>query len=79
MTTKFKQARNLAGLSIKQTAHLLSIDPVSVRRFEMDPAKSTSRNPPPLALKVLDWYEKKNPPLVADYVALLVFRNEVTL
>lgn len=60
--TPFKKARLTAGLSVKDTAKLLAIDPVSVRRFEMDPAKKTARQAPELAIKVLDWYARQIPP-----------------
>ena len=60
--TIFKSFRIKSGLSVNQAARLLSIDPVSVRRFEMNPDRSTSRNPPALALKVLQWYIDHVPP-----------------
>ena len=58
----FKALRLKAGLSVNQAARLLSIDPVSVRRFEMDVTKASARTPPELALKVLRWYIEKTPP-----------------
>lgn len=62
--TPFKQARLSAGLSVKEAAQLLLIDPVSVRRFEMDPiATKTSRTAPPLAIRVLEWYAQGLIPL----------------
>lgn len=62
MNTNFKKARLEAGLSVSEAAELLSVNPVSVRRFEMDPDKKTSRPAPPLAIKVLKWYAAQVPP-----------------
>ena len=62
MTAAFKQARCDAGLSVGDAARLLSVDPVSIRRFEMDPEKKSARDAPPLLLRVLDWYTRQVPP-----------------
>jgi len=59
---QFKTLRIKAGLSVNQAARLLSVDSVSVRRWEMETDKGSSRNAPPLALKVLYWYREKIPP-----------------
>ena len=60
---KFKQARQRAGLTVNQCADLLSIQSVTIRRYEMDPATTnTFRNAPPLTVKVLGWYADKVAP-----------------
>jgi len=65
MATDFKEARLRAGLSVNEAAKLLCVDPVSVRRFEMDPSKQTARPAPPLLIKVLDWFTDQVPPTLA--------------
>lgn len=50
-------ARQRLGLSVRQMAKILKTDPQSVRRMEMEPSRSTSRNPSPrieeIILKIL--------------------------
>ena len=60
--TDFSEARQAAGLTVRETASLLSVDTVTVRRWEMAPNKSTARTAPPLAIKVLKWFADGVPP-----------------
>jgi len=57
MTPKeIKQARIDMGLSVNQMARLLETDPQTVRRIEMNPLRSTSRQPYPRMVRLINAY-----------------------
>ena len=52
----FRKARKQLGLSVAQLAHLLDTDELSIRRIQMTPDKSTSRNPAPRMERLVQAY-----------------------
>ncbi len=52
---EFKQARNDLGLSLSQLAAILDTDPRTIRKWEAEDTASTSRDPNPIACRVLHW------------------------
>lgn len=60
---EFKEAREKAGLTVNQCAKLLRLNPVTVRRFEMDPeTATTARQAHDLHFDVLTWFADQTPP-----------------
>ena len=61
-----KEARRKLGLSVKQMAHLIDTDPVSVRRMEGSEDAKTHRTPAPRMVRLirayLDGYRPKDWP-----------------
>lgn len=51
-----KRARQALGLSVAGMAAMLDTDPQSVRRWEMPPDRSTSRDLPPRAARLIRAY-----------------------
>ena len=58
---EFKAARNNLGLSHRQLAHILNVDPRTVRKWE---SQDGTRPPNPIACRVLEWlaHEPFTPP-----------------
>ena len=54
--TQLKEARKSLGLTQSQLGRLLDTDGQSIRRIEMDPTASTSRNPAPRMVRLLNAY-----------------------
>ncbi len=52
---EFRKARISLGLSVNQLGEILDTNPVTIRRWEMDDDKNTSRDPNPIACQVLRW------------------------
>lgn len=52
---QFRGARQTLGLTINQLAEILDTNPVTIRRWEMSPDRSTARDPNPVACQVLRW------------------------
>ncbi len=56
MTPKeFKEARIKLGLSQSQLGHILATNPSTIRKWEAEEDRSTSRNPNPVAVQVMHW------------------------
>lgn len=53
---EIKDARQRLGLSVADLGRLLDTDPQSVRRWEADETTSTSRRPPPRAVRLIRAY-----------------------
>lgn len=54
---QFKEARLSLGLSVKEFAVLLETDPLSIRRMEMEPDRSTARKLAPRMARLIDAYK----------------------
>ena len=52
---EFREARHKLGLSQYQLGDILNTNPSAIRKWEMHPDKSTSRNPNPVASQVMRW------------------------
>jgi DNA-binding transcriptional regulator YiaG len=61
-TTKFRELRQACSLSVNETADLMAVSPVTVRRWEIMPDSPSARQAPALAYKVLGWYLGGVPP-----------------
>lgn len=51
---QFKQARHSLGLTLSQMAHILDVDPRTIRKWEADHGGS-ARPPNPIACRVVSW------------------------
>lgn len=52
---EFKQARQSLGLSQSQLGRILDTAPQTIRKWEMDPIRSTSRPVNPIAAQAMRW------------------------
>jgi len=52
---EFKQARHTLGLSQSQLGRILDTAPQTIRKWEMDESRSTSRSVNPVAAQVMRW------------------------
>ena len=52
---EFKQARITLGLTQAQLGVILNTVPQTIRRWEMEPERSTSRPPNPVAVQAMRW------------------------
>lgn len=52
--TEFKEARHKLGLTLSQTAHIMGVDPRTVRKWEAATGNS-ARPPNPTAVRVMAW------------------------
>lgn len=52
---EFKAARQTLGLTQSQLGDILGLDPSTVRRYEMDPIRSTAKPPHPTVAKAMRW------------------------
>lgn len=53
--TEFKKARQELGLTASQLGHILNTDPPTIRKWEADEARKTSRNVNPIAARAMRW------------------------
>ena len=53
---EIKAARKALGLSLSQFAAVLDTDPTTTRRLEMDPHRSTARQPAPRMVRLVRAY-----------------------
>ena len=53
--TEFKTLRQQLGLTLAELGSILDTDPRTIRKWEADGAASTSRDPNPIACRVLQW------------------------
>ncbi len=51
---EFKKARHTLGLSLAELAHILSVDPRTIRKWEADHGNS-ARLPNPTGARVMEW------------------------
>jgi DNA-binding transcriptional regulator YiaG len=54
-SAQFKQARRALGLTLFQLGQVLDTDPRTIRKWEAGDEAATSRNPNPIACRVLHW------------------------
>lgn len=54
-STEFKEARIALGLSQAQLGAILNTNPATIRKWEADADRSTSRSPNPVASQVMNW------------------------
>ena len=52
---EFKQARCKLGLTQSELGIILDTNPSTIRKWEMSNDRSTSRNPNPVASRVMHW------------------------
>ncbi|MFV0385608.1 helix-turn-helix domain-containing protein [Paracoccus sp. (in: a-proteobacteria)] len=52
---EFKKARRALGLSQAQLGVILDTNPTTIRKWEAEEDRSTSRNPNPVAAQVMRW------------------------
>jgi DNA-binding transcriptional regulator YiaG len=52
---EFKEARITLGLSQAQLGEILNTNPTTIRKWEAESDRSTSRKPNPVAVQVLRW------------------------
>lgn len=52
---EFKEARISLGLSQAQLGAILNTNPTTIRKWEAEADRSTSRNPNPVAAQVMRW------------------------
>ena len=52
---EFKEARNTLGLTQSQLGEILNTYPATIRKWEMEDDRSTSRSPNPVAARVMRW------------------------
>ena len=54
--SEFRAARKSLGLKPSQLAKILNVDSSTVRKWELEPGRSTSRKPDPIACRALEWF-----------------------
>lgn len=52
---EFKEARIFLGLSQAQLGEILNTSPTTIRKWEAEADRRTSRNPNPVAVQVMRW------------------------
>ena len=52
---EFKAARRKLGLTLARLGEIIDTDPRTIRKWEADDSASTSRDPNPIACRVLHW------------------------
>lgn len=52
---EFKEARRKLGLTQSQLGAILDTNPVTIRKWEMDESRSTSRSVNPVAAQAMRW------------------------
>ena len=52
---EFKEARKTLGLTQSQLGQILNTNPATIRKWEMNDDRSTSRDPNPVAARVMKW------------------------
>lgn len=52
---EFKEARRTLGLSQSELGAILDTNPVTIRKWEMDDERASSRSPNPVACQVMRW------------------------
>jgi len=54
-SSEFKEARITLGLSQAQLGAILNTNPTTIRKWEAEADRSTSRHPNPVASQVMRW------------------------
>jgi len=55
-SNEFKEARIALGLSQTQLGKILDTSPTTIRKWEAEPDRSTSRAPNPVAAQAMRWF-----------------------
>lgn len=55
---KFKKLRKSFGLTQRQMAKVLGVDPSTLRKWEMPVNRATSRSVNPTAARAMEWFEQ---------------------